>query len=148
MQPSSNVEIADRKSRKRAWVAGAAAIAFLLNAVLRPLLLGDIAPRTYERIDWWALNAIVVLLVLATGGGVILKRDIRDLMNDEIARAHLRTSLIVGYWVAMPIALAIYFAPRLREIPARVAMYALVSASAGLALLTFSILEVRAHRHG
>ena len=146
MQSSSLVDVADRKSRKRAWVAGAAAAVFLLNVVLRPTLTGDIASHT--GVDWWAVNAIIVLLVLATGGGVFLKRDIRDLMNDEISKMHLRTSLIIGYWVAMTTALGIYLLPRFRDLPARLAVYGIVSASAGLALLAFSVFEIRSHRDG
>jgi hypothetical protein len=67
-------------------------------------------------------------------------------MNDEISRGHLTRGLVAGYWVAMMSAMGMYLIPQFREIPSRLAIYIVVTASAGLALLWASYLEIRAHR--
>ena len=58
----------------------------------------------------WAVTIVFWLLILATGGWLKLSRDVRSLMNDEVALAHRGAALQTGFWTAMLLAMAIYFA--------------------------------------
>src|ERR671937_2939070 len=109
MTSKTPVEIADRMSRKRAVLVAVAALVFLAAQVVsRPFFgaAGDTAHRA--KIDAWAVNAVALLVLLATGGGLLNRRQIRALVNDEVARSNYRTAVVAGYWVAMTTAMALY----------------------------------------
>lgn len=149
MRSKSTVEIADRYSRKRAFGIAVAAVVFLVIQVLvRPFLSGPPDPGHQTRIDWWAVNALALLLLLATGGGLLNRRQIRALVNDEISRLHYKMAVVAGYWVAMAAAMGLYAVPRFQDITARQAIFVMVTSSIVVALLTFAYLEHRALREG
>lgn len=142
MNPTTAVEIADRYSRKRAALLAIAAAAFLvIHVLLRPFVYAE--PR--KEIDWWAVTAIVLFGVLATGGGLLNARQIRALVHDDVSRSHVRTASSIGYWVAMVGAMAIYLVPMTRVQTGREAIYVIVTSSLAAALLAFSHFEFRAH---
>jgi hypothetical protein len=147
MQSSTPVDIADRMSRRRAVGVAIAAVIFLgIQFITRPFFVsGPNSPPT-AKIDMWAINAIVLLLLLATGGGLLNSRKIQALINDEVSRANYRTSVIAGFWVAMTAAMSLYVVPMFAAFSGREAIYLIVTATLGVALLTFSWLEHRAHR--
>lgn len=146
MQSPSSVEIADRVSRRRAIGVAVAALVFLgIQFITRPFFVSGPNSAPTTRIDMWAINAIVLLLLLATGGGLLNKRKIQALVNDEVSRLNYKTSVAAGYWLAMIAAMAVYLIPALGVHTAREAVYVIVTASIGVALLTFSFLERRAH---
>jgi magnesium-transporting ATPase (P-type) len=147
MQPKTPVEIADRLSRKRAFMVAAATAVFLaVQVIARPFFAPTLDPAQHAKIDMWAINAIALLALLATGGGLVQNRRIRSLVNDEVCRSNYRTAVVAGYWVAMLAALALYFLSRFRNFTARETVYVVVTSSVAVALLTFSYLEYRAHR--
>lgn len=147
MERKTAVEIADRYSRKRAVGVAAAALAFLLiQIVARPFFIDEPASARDLRIALWAVNAVALLLLLATGGGLINSRQIRSLVNDDVSRSNYKTAVIGGHWVAMTVAMALYVVPRFASITAREAVYVVVTPSLVVALLAFSYLEYRAHR--
>ena len=136
------VEVADRYSRKRAIFALWAALVFLgIQLVVRPRPFVNGTPAT--AVDWWAVDALVLLAVLATGGGVLNSRRIRALMNDDLARAHLSTAVRVGYWVTMVLGIALYLGPWFANLTGRQAIYVIVTGGVALPLLTFAFLERR-----
>jgi hypothetical protein len=147
MQSQSPVEIADRLSRKRAWVVAAAAIAFL-GAQLLNLPYLEPRPEMHRiKFDMWALNATLLLIALAGGARPWLKsREIRALMYDEVTRSHMRTATVVGFWVAMATAMGLYWLPSSERLSASAAVFMIVTASVVIALLAFAWLEHRAHR--
>ena len=145
MQAGSPVEIADRYSRQRAILAAMAAIVFLAGQVARrPFFAGW--PGSSNSEITWAVNAVVLLAILATGGGLLLSSRIRALMNDEVTRSHFRTAGVVGYWAAMTTAMGLYALPVADGLSARDAAYVIVTFSVALPLLAFSYLEYLAHR--
>jgi hypothetical protein len=148
MQSNSPVEIADRFSRVRAGLTAAAAAIFLVVQVISRPYFTDAVADTARRgkIDLWAVNAAILLLLLGTGGGLLQSRQVRSLVNDEVARSNYRKSVIAGYWVAMVVAMGLYVASRFYTFAAREAIYAIVSSSLVVALFAFSFLEYRAHR--
>src|SRR5687767_7806758 len=107
MTPKTTVELADKISRKRAWLIGAAALAFVAN-VAGQAWLQRIVNVTTTRLDWWLIHAVVMLLIVATGGGLLIQPRVRALMNDEVAKSHFATGMITGFWVAMVAAMGIY----------------------------------------
>lgn len=140
------VEVADRYSRKRAVIALVAALVFLgVQVVARPAAFADGVARSTS-IDWWAVNALVLLAVLATGGGLFNSRRIRALVHDEMSRSHLRTALTHGYWVSMGLGLVLYLVPGFHDLTSREAVYVIVTGGVLIPLLTFAYLEHRALR--
>ena len=143
----SPVEVADKVSRKRAVaVAMAAGVFLLIQVVTRPVFNSEPDTAHLSRLIMWALNAAALLLLLYTGGGLMQKREIRALVNDEITRANSRSAVNVGYWIAMTIAMGLYALAGYRDLTAREVIYLIVTPSVGIALLAFSWLELRAHR--
>jgi hypothetical protein len=147
MQSKTPVEIADQYSRKRAAGVAAAAIVFLAIQVLaRPFFIAGSETAHHVQIDLWAVTAVVLLLLLATGGGLLNSRQIRSLVNDDVAHANYRTAVLAGYWVAMTTALGLYVFPRFASLTVREGVYLVVTPSIVVALLAFAYLESRAHR--
>ena len=149
MQSKTPVEIADHMSRKRAVIVAAAALVFFAAQVVsRPFFGGTAPPDAAHRarVDAWAVNAVALLALLATGGGLLNRRQIRALINDEVSRSNYRTAVVAGFWVAMATAMGLYVASTFRSFTAAEAIYVIVTASIVVALLTFSYLERRAHR--
>jgi hypothetical protein len=146
MQSESTIEIADRMSRRRAIGVAAAALAFLvIQLVARPFF-----PTTVQtmRMDMWALNAVVLFLLLATGGGLFNRTQLRVLVNDEVSQLNYHTSVLAGFWTAMILAMLLYLLPAFAQLSGREVVYLIVTASVIVSLLTFSGLELRAHRDG
>ncbi|HEX6575665.1 MAG TPA: hypothetical protein VF042_11915 [Gemmatimonadaceae bacterium] len=142
----SNVEVADKASRKRAIAVAIAAIVFLMiQVVTRPVF--NPLPETahLSKVIMWAINAGALLLLLMTGGGLMQRKEIRTLIHDEVSRNNSRSAIVFGYWIAMAIAIAVYVAAGIKPVSAREAVYLIVTPSVGIALLSFSWLELRAH---
>jgi hypothetical protein len=147
MHAKSPVEIADQLSRKRAKVIALATVMFLVAQVgNNPFLNADHLHSL--KINFWALNAILLLIGLATGGTLLKRRNVRMLMNDELTQSHLRTSMATGFWTAMATAMGLYWFALLfsKQLTGEEAIYLVVTASVSAALLTFSWLEHRALR--
>ena len=141
----SDVEVADRLSRRRALGFALAALAFLLvQLIARPVLLGQPDTAAHSRPWVWLLNAVFLMLCLATGGGQVYSRRVRSLMNDEISRNNRNRATAVGYWTATLLALAL-FTVNFKNVTARDGAWLIVTVSLGVALLVFSWLEFRAH---
>ena len=149
MRSQNAVDFADRLSRRRALGTALATLAFLsAQLVARPVFRSDGYAAAGPRFYIWALNAGVLLLMLLPAGGIIFGRRIRELVNDEISRAHSRAAAAAGFWVAMIAGLAAYALPVAQNLSAREASYLIVTLATGVALLTFAGLEARAHRDG
>jgi O-antigen/teichoic acid export membrane protein len=149
MQGRSKVEIADERSRKRAIIVAAAAIVFVVAQVMGGPLFNhgpDATAHHLTRTVMWSVNVVVLLLCLATGGGILNDREIRALVNDEVSRANYRTSVIAGFWVAMISSMLLYLIPAFAAIGGQDAIYIVVTLSVAIASLSFAYLELRAHR--
>ena len=147
MQSESPVEIADRLSRRRAIGVAIAAIAFLaVQVIAPPFFFSESASGSPLRATFWAANAVVLFLLLATRGGLIYGQRVRSLVNDDVTRGNHRSAVTVGYWVAMAVALGVFAAAGRTAFTAREAVYLIVTPSIAAALLFFSWLERRALR--
>ena len=98
------------------------------------------------RTSGWLLFATVVLAALLTGGLWFRRREVRELMDDEVTRANRADALAGGFAVAMGAGILIYGAESFAPNPmgAREAVHLIVSAGLATALLRFGMLERRA----
>jgi MFS family permease len=133
------VEIADRQSRKRAILLGLCGIAFLAVQAM--------ATGSHHESGLWTFTAVLYLLLLATGGGLLTRTKIRALMNDDVTRENNRTAVAAGFWTAMLAALGLYWIPGVDQYSARDAIRVVVTLGIVVSLLVFSYLELRAHRN-
>lgn len=148
MESRSPVELADQFSRRRVTLVAVATLVFLGVQLIAGPFWGSRGTPYVSQLGW-AINAFVLLLMLALGSRLLRNRRIRYLVDDEVSRHNRETGIIAGYWVAMAMAMGLYVATTFVTFPAftaREALYLVVTPSVGVALLTFSYLEWRAHR--
>ena len=147
MQSETPVDIADRLSRRRALGIVVATVVFLaVQVIAPPFFFGGSDRASPLRVTLWAVNAVVLFLLLATRGGLVYGRRVRSLVNDDVTRGNHRMAVVVGYWVAMAVALGVFVAAGRNGFTAREAVYLIVTPSIAAALLFFSWLERRALR--
>lgn len=139
------VQIAEFVSRKRAYGGALAAVYFLaIQWLVRPaLVVGGTSPYR-GRIDWWAINAVLLVLLVATRGGLFWNRRIRTLVMDELSAVHHRLAIVWGYWTAIVAALVVYAAAGRLPLTGRGAAYLVVTPSVAVPLLVFAVLQYRA----
>jgi hypothetical protein len=145
MLTHSDIDLADRTSRKRPYVIAAATLIYAgIHVLMRPLYYARGAEA--GGIDWWAVNTVLLIVGLATGGALLQTRRVRGLVNDEVSREHYRRAVVAGYAVAMATSMTIYLVPQLARLAAREAVYLVVTPSIIVPLAVFAYLEHRANR--
>ncbi len=149
MRDDSQVEIADRLSRRRAWVLPLLAAVFLSGQAIYALGRVD-AGSTIDRykVAGWVVWVLALLALLATGGGIFRGRAIRKLMDDESARANRNQAYAVGFWLAMGTTIIIYALTAFDTIASRESLHVIVTIAVAGALVTFGYRERRDHRGG
>ena len=139
---ASDIEKAERISRARSLIMAIAAIVLLIQAVLG---VGDEAnsmtPSLRHAI--WGLMILLWLVILATGGWLRLRRNVRDLVNDEVALANRSAALRTGFWTAMALGLFLYFASLVWPIQLRDGLRILTDLAIAAALIRYAWLELR-----
>lgn len=145
----SDVETADRLSRRRARLMPVMAILFLSGQAIFAIGPDDPARAVDQaKVAAWLVWALALLFLLAVGGGAFRGRKVRALMDDEATRAHRGRAYAVGFWLAVSSAIAIYALTAFDRVMPREAIHIIVTAAIAGALLTFGFLEHRAHRDG
>lgn len=145
----SDIETADRLSRRRAWLLPVLAILFLSGQAI--YALGPPWPsRSVDqlKVAAWLLWASTLLFLLATGGVPFRSREVRALLDDETTRRHRGSAYAVGFWIAVATSMGIYLLTAFDGVKPREAIHIIVTAAIAGALLTFGFLEHRAHRNG
>ena len=149
MTASSDMEKAERLTRKRARIIPVLALVFIAG---QAMYLGNAAEplRTVDgvRLGAWLVWALALLLLLATGGGLFRSKEVRALMEDESTRQHRQRALSIGFWAAMLGAVALYALTLFEDVTAREAVHIILTIGIGAALLRFATLERRALRDG
>jgi hypothetical protein len=138
----SDIQKAERASRMRASLMAAMAVILLAQTAVG---LGDEASSMTPafRHGLWAAMILLWLIVLVTGGGLLLSRRVRDLMNDEVALANRSRALQAGFWTAVLVAVGLYFLSLQEELSVREALRILVNFSIAAALVRYAWLELR-----
>ncbi len=134
---------AERASRIRSSLMAAMAVILIAQTGIGGL--GDEASTMTPafRHGLWGMMILLWLLVLATGGGLLLSRRVRSLMNDEVALANRSRALQAGFWTAMLLGVALYFASLEWEISVREALRLLLNLTVAAALVRYAWLELR-----
>jgi hypothetical protein len=147
MTSSSDIEAADRLSRRRARMLPFLAILFLTQQAAY-FAEPDTGMRAVDhvKVGAWLVLSIVLVLVLATGGFWFKPKRVRALMDDEVTRANRAEAFRIGFLATMASAVALYFVSQFEPMSGRLAIHALTTIGIAAALLRFAFLERRAHR--
>jgi hypothetical protein len=146
---SSDIETADRLTRRRARMLPFLAIIFLTQQIV---YFADVDVRArmvdHVKVGAWLLLSVVLLLALATGGFWLKPRAVRALMDDEVTRANRAEAFRIGFLVTMIAGIGLYFLDQLAPMSGREAVHILVTIGIATALIVFGALEKRALRDG
>jgi hypothetical protein len=150
MGQTSDIEVADRLSRRRARMLPFLAVIFITQqaAYFSDRFEGaGTAVRTVDhvKIGAWLVLSVVLLLALTTGGFWFKSREVRALLDDEVTRAHRAAALQLGFIVTMVAAFAFYLLIQFEPMSARDSIHLLVTIGIATALVRFGMLERRAH---
>ena len=87
--------------------------------------------------------ACALLMLLATGGGLFASREVRDVLDDELARSYRAHAYRNAFWALMLIALAAYIAAQLTGLSAQTLAHVSLSAGVVVAVATLTYLRRR-----
>ena len=144
---TSHAEKADRLSRRRARMLPILALFFITQQASFFIEgSGGSAERAVDHVKLgaWLVLSLVLLAALWTGGFWLQKREVRDLMDDEVTRAHRAAALSIGFLVAMLTAIALYVVDMFEPMSSRMAIHLIVTFGIAAALIRFGLLERRA----
>jgi len=149
------VERAERLSRQRTNVLVLECALFIAGQLIFVLMRSpDAATLNFGTREFHLWNLVLpawtllLLLLIATGGGLRLSRDLRRVLNDEMSTAHRFEGQRWGFWAAMCAAMLLYFASLVTPIALRLSLHAILTSGIGAALGRYAWLERRAERAG
>ena len=150
MHTQSEIEAADRLTRRRARMLPFLAIVFLLQQASYFTLQYEEGRRTVDhvQIGAWLILSIVLLLALSTGGFWLKPARIRALMEDEVTRANRAEAFRIGFLVTMTASIGLYLIGLYEPLGGREAIHVLMTIGIAAALLRFGYLERRALKDG
>ena len=150
MTNESDIEVADRLSRRRARMLPVLAVIFITQQSSFFISQVEDGARTVDRvgIGAWLILSVVLLLALTTNGFWSKPRAIRALLDDEVTRANRANALRVGFIAAMLAGLTLYVITLFEPVNAREAIHVVMTVGLAAALLSFGAAERRAHRGG
>ena len=93
--------------------------------------------RTLALVAWCG----ALLMLLATGGGAFRNREVREILDDELARAQRGQAYQNAFWAVMVVALGAYVAAQFIAIDARFLAHAIVSCGVLVAVATRAYLN-------
>jgi hypothetical protein len=150
MTTASDIETADRLTRRRARALPVLAIIFISQQA--SYFAGQIEDGTHAvdhvKVGAWMILSIVMLLALATGGFWFKPARVRALMDDEVTRANRAEAFRIGFLAAMMAGIALYFLTMFEPVSGREAIHVVMTIGIAAALLRFGYLERRALKYG
>ena len=148
MNAGSDAAKAERLSAKRARMLPVLAILFLAQQGTYFSGRGDGGrPVDHVHIAAWLVMSVVLLLALATGGGWIYSRAVRQLANDEVTRAHRSDAFRLGFFASMAGCILLYGVSLYEPLRGREAVHFVMTIGIAVALIRFGMLERRANLH-
>ena len=137
----SDIRLAERHSRTRSLLMAIMAVVLLVNGFLA---FGEESSSMTPalRHGSWGVMILLWLVILATGGWLQLSRNVRSLMNDEVALANRSKALQAGFWAAAIGGVALYFASLQWELGLREGLRILIDGAIAVALIRYSWLEL------
>ena len=150
MPTATEIETADRLTRRRARMLPALALIFIFQQAAYFAGQLEDGSRTVDqvKIGAWLILSVVILLALATGGFWFKPARVRALMDDEVTRAHRTDAFRIGFVVTMLGGTALYVVTLFEPIGRGEAIHLLMTFGLAAALLRFGYLERRALKYG
>lgn len=150
MADTSDIETADRLSRRRARALPVLAAVFLTQQAAFITQQVEDGTRTVDHVKngAWLILSVVLLLALTTGGFWLRRKSVRDLLDDDVTRANRGAAMRTGFLATMMGGIALYLLALFEPLGGREATHLLVTIGLAAALLRFGVLERRAHRGG
>lgn len=142
------VELADRLTRRRVRIFTILGIYFLVGQTAFFSNLAHPGGAESLKVGAWLVWAVVLLLVLATGGNFIRGRAVRHLLEDEVTQTNRRKAYTVGFWAAAGASVLVYVLTMFEPVSGREAVHLILTAAVAGALLSFARLERRSLRDG
>lgn len=144
MNQRTTAEQADFLSRRRARMLPLLAAIYLTQQASF-FLAGD-GDRTVDhvKVGAWLLLSLVLLAALTTKGFWFNRREVRDMIDDEVTRAHRGDALGWGFIVSTLTGVALYFVAMIEPVTPREVIHLIVSLGLGAAIIRFGMLEMRA----
>lgn len=147
MTQASDVEKAEKLGRRRARMFIFQGLIFLIwqttfftTPAAEPFRTVD-----HVRLSAWLVWALVLCLLLATGGGLLRSRAVRSLLDDELTRSHRARACVIGFWMAVASGLLLYVVGMFEDVTAREAIHIILSVGIGSAIFSFGISQRRAY---
>ena len=139
-------ELAERLTRRRANVATVFGVLMIVSGSSSFGHPDAGRPPEGLGLAIWVVQAAALLVLLASGGGLLRGRGVRDLLNDESTREHRRSALATAFWATMLGAFALYALTLYTPVGAQQAIRMLITVGVSAALLAFGGLERRSLR--
>ena len=150
MTPASPGEIAERTQRRRNRILWLAPMLFFIwqGAYFSSFATPHTPMRAVELVSLGShlVLAVVLLLVLVTGGGWRRGKVVRALLDDETTRAHRAQAYAAGFWALALCALGLYAAAPFARLETGQIAHILLSVAVAVPALRFVMLERRAAR--
>ena len=145
MTDTSDVERAERIGRRRARMFAAQAALFLSWQALFLTTPLDAPMRDVDavKLGAWFVWVLALLVMLATGGGLLRHRRLRGLLNDEYTRANRNAAYATGFWAAAGTGIGLYVVDLFEPVSGREAVHTMLSVAIASALLIFAARERR-----
>lgn len=136
----SKVELAERKAGARAVVMALLAVVLSGTATFG---FDNPANDAGGRAVAWLVEIGLALMVLVSGGGLMLSHELRALMNDELSRANRRRAIAFGFFAGLAAMTALYVAAGMTPIDLRAALRLVSGLAVAAALGRYAMLEWR-----
>lgn len=140
---SSEIERADRISRARALAAPL--LGFVMLSAQQWLFFG----RSWDAVSpvqlaLWGVLAILMLMLVLTGGLWFVPREVRRHADDDASRINRLQALTGGFLAAMLVAFLVFIVSPFEPIDAQRAAHLIISIGLGVTLAGFGFAEFRA----
>ena len=143
-------EIAERAQRRRNRMLWLAPMLFFIwqGAFFSSYGSPHTPMRTVEIVSLGShlFLGVVLLFLLATGGGWRYGKAVRALLDDEATRAHRAQAYAAGFWALTLCALGLYVAAPFVRMKLGEAAHILLSVAVAVPAMRFVMLERRAER--
>ncbi len=144
--------LAEKLVRRRARVSMVFGILFLVSQASslshpHPALTNP-GPYQFGHVAAWVIWAAILLVALATGGGLLRTAGVRQMMNDESTLTHRARALGVGFWMSLAATFSVYFVNLYEPVTTADALRIVVTVAVAAALISFGAMERRALQNG
>ena len=140
---SSDADLADRLSRRRARMLPVLAVFFVIQQSAYWSNPPGERLVDHVRLGAWAAMALVILFVITSGGFWGRKAEVRAMVNDEQTRANRAAAMSAGFIASMLTGIVLFVMQGAIELTEGEAIHLIVSAGLITLLMRFAMLERR-----